>query len=72
MNDFEARIMQLKRMHEYIIGLNNADAYYEWTMNGIPDCPREEEFEFFAEDEERYMGVWKLFMCIMGTYPNEN
>ena len=48
MNDLTRRITVLKNCHEIMRHLNNEEAYFEWITDGVPDCPREEDFELLA------------------------
>ena len=51
---YKTRLHNAKLMHETMLCMNNEMAYYHWIYE-MPDCPCEDDFEWFAEDEERYM-----------------
>ena len=58
----ESRIKQLKAMHEVMINANDENIYMSWISCGVPDCPREDDYEFIAEDNEEYNEVIDLFV----------
>ena len=49
--NYEIRLKNVKLMHNTMIDMNNENAYMAWIWE-MPDCPMEEDFEYFAEDEE--------------------
>lgn len=57
----EQRIEQLKHMHELMALANNESIYMKWITLGVPDCPMEDDFEFIAEDNDRYNETVDLF-----------
>ena len=57
----EQRIEQLKHMHELMALANNENIYMKWITLGVPDCPMEDDFEFIAEDNDRYNETVDLF-----------
>lgn len=59
------RIEQLKLMHQLMCKANDEATYMRWAMCGVPDSPREDDFEFIAEDDERYEECFDLFMKLM-------
>lgn len=61
----EQRIEQLKHMHELMTLSNDENIYMTWICCGVPDCPMEDDFEFIAEDDERYNEVFDLFVKLI-------
>ena len=68
MNDLTRRITVLKNCHEIMRHLNNEEAYFEWITDGVPDCPREEDFESICENDSFYLDCLELFSKIFKTY----
>ena len=68
MNDLARRITVLKNCHEIMRHLNNEEAYFEWIINGVPDCAREEDFEFICENDSFYLACLELFSKIFKVY----
>ena len=58
----EARILQLKAMHEVMLNANDENIYMSWITCGVPDCPSDDDYEFIAEDDETYNEVVDLFI----------
>lgn len=61
------RIEQLKHMHELMTLSNDEGIYMTWIMCGVPDCPMEDDFEFIAEDDERYNETVDLFCKLINN-----
>jgi hypothetical protein len=57
----DARIAQLKAMHELMINANDEGIYMTWIICGVPDEPMEEDFEYIAEDDKAYEECFDLF-----------
>ena len=57
----KTRVELLKGMHAYIINLRNESIYGAWILTGIPDSPMEEDFEFFALDDDEWIYICRLF-----------
>lgn len=57
----KTRVELLKGMHAYIINLGDESIYEAWILTGVPDCPNEEDFEFFATDNDEWNYVVRLF-----------
>ena len=57
----KTRVELLKGMHAYIINMGDESIYETWILTGIPDCPDEEDFEFFATDDNEWVHICKLF-----------
>lgn len=55
------RVELLKGMHTYIINLGDESIYGAWILTGIPDCPDEDDFKFFATDNEEWNYIIRLF-----------
>lgn len=64
----ETRKDLLKAMHLLMQHMNNEDAYYNWIVTGVPDCPSEDDFESIAEDDEEFNETADLFMKIVHAY----
>ena len=52
----------VKALNELILGLGDEDLIEVWLMNGVPDCPSEEDFEFIANDQEAFDETVNLFV----------
>lgn len=61
----DTRIMQLKAMHELMVNSNDEDIYMTWISLGVPDEPRESDFEFVAEDDASYHECFDLFVKLI-------
>ena len=61
----EFRIAQLKAMHNVICKANDETLYMSWITCGVPDCPQDDDFEFIAEDDERYNETVDLFVKLV-------
>ena len=61
----DARIDQLKAMHELMLGANDEGIYMSWIVTGVPDCPSEEDFEFIALRDESYNECFDLFLKLI-------
>ena len=57
---FNARIAQLKAMHELISNANDESIYMSWIYL-MPDGATEEDFEYIALDDDLYNECWDLF-----------
>lgn len=47
------RLEFVKAMHEIVCALNNEGYYYDRWINVMPDCPTEEDFEDFTEEDNK-------------------
>ena len=56
-----SRLNLVHQMHTYIINTGDEDIYDIWNTDGIPDCPCEEDFEFFADDPAEFKELCILF-----------
>jgi hypothetical protein len=71
MNDrYEIRLNNVKLMHDTMTDMNNEDAYMVWIWE-MPDCPNEDDFEWFAEDEDRYIELYNYFMKLLKRYAKD-
>ena len=52
----------IKALNEIILGLGDEDLTDIWLMNGVPDCPSQEDFEFIANDRDSFDEVVNLFV----------
>lgn len=66
----ESRIKTIKAMHNVMVDMNNEDAYMAWIWE-MPDCPCEEDFEWFAEDIDRYEELCNYFMKLLKRYAKD-
>ena len=69
-NGYEIRLNNVKLMHKTMLDMNNEDAYMAWIWE-MPDCPNEDDFEWFAEDEDRYMELYNYFMKLLKHYAKD-
>jgi hypothetical protein len=61
------RLEAVKLMHETMICMNNENAYFTWIWT-MPDCPTEEDFEWFADDEYQYNDLYGTFLRLVDRY----
>jgi len=64
---YEIRLNNVKLMHETMLSMNNENAYLSWIYE-MPDEPCEEDFEWFAEDEDRYIELYLYFIRLLISY----
>lgn len=57
----KTRVELLKGMNTYMLQLGNETLLGTWFLTGIPDCPDEEDFEFFATDDDEWNYIVRLF-----------
>lgn len=57
----KTRVELLKGMNTYMLQLGNETLLGAWLLTGIPDCPDEEDFEFFATDDNEWNYICRLF-----------
>lgn len=69
-NGYKIRLNNVKLMHETMMSMNNENAYMAWIYE-MPDCPNEGDFEWFAEDEERYAELYDYFMKLFKRYAKD-
>jgi hypothetical protein len=60
----EARITQLKAMHDLMCEANDEGIYMTWIYR-MPDCPSEEDFIDVAMDDEQYNECFDLFVKLI-------
>lgn len=65
----DARITQLKAMHNLMIEANDEGIYMTWIYR-MPDCPTEEDFIDIALDDEQYNGCFDLFVKLIAKEGN--
>lgn len=68
--NYEIRLKNVKLMHNTMIDMNNENAYMAWIWE-MPDCPYEEDFEWYAEDEDRYMELYTYFTKLLKRYAKD-
>lgn len=57
----KTRIDLAKQMNEFIINLGDEDIWEAWITTGIPDAPQEDDYEFFANDDDEWNELCGLF-----------
>ena len=57
----KTRVKLLHNMNDYILQLGDETLIGAWFIAGIPDCPDEEDFEFFATDDDEWVYICRLF-----------
>ena len=67
---YEIRLNNVRLMHETMLDMNNENCYFSWIYE-MPDEPMEEDFEWFAEDEERYMELYLYFVKLLKRYAKD-
>ena len=65
----DARITQLKAMHELMTEANDENIYMTWIYL-MPDCPSEEDFESIAISDEQYNECFDLFVKLISKKGN--
>ena len=65
----DARVNQLKAMHQLMIEANDENIYMTWIYL-MPDCPREEDFEDIAISDEQYNECFDLFVKLIAKKGN--
>lgn len=65
----DARIRQLKAMHNLMCEANDEGIYMTWIYL-MPDCPAEEDFESIAIDDEQYNECFDLFVKLIAKKGN--
>ena len=60
----DARVAQLKAMHNLMIEANDESIYMTWIYR-MPDCPSEEDFIDIAMDDEEYNACFDLFVKLI-------
>lgn len=58
---FNARVAQLKAMHELVCNANDEHIYMSWIYV-MPDCATEEDIKDIALNDELYNECWDLFV----------
>ena len=57
----KTRIDLAKQMNNFIINLGDEDIWEAWITTGIPDAPQEDDYEFFANDDDEWNELCELF-----------
>lgn len=65
----EARITQLKAMHELMTEANDENIYMTWIYL-MPDCPSEEDMEDIAINDKLYNECFDLFVKLIAKEGN--
>lgn len=51
----------VEEMHIHIIEMGDEEIWWDWIALGVPDEPTEEDFEWFAENDDEWEDLCKLF-----------
>lgn len=65
----DARINQLKAMHDLMCEANDEYIYMAW-INVMPDCPSEEDIRSIALDDALYNECFDLFVKLIAKKGN--
>ena len=65
----DARIAQLKAMHNLMCEANDESIYMTWIYL-MPDCPTEEDFIDIAIDDKMYNDCFNLFVKLIAKEGN--
>lgn len=65
----EARINQLKAMHDLMLEANDEGIYMTWIYL-MPDCPSDVDFEDIAIDDKAYNECFDLFVKLIAKKGN--
>lgn len=65
----DARITQLKAMHELMTEANDENIYMTWIYL-MPDCPSEEDFESISISDDQYNECFDLFVKLIAKKGN--
>ena len=69
-HQYNARMAQLKAMHELMCNANNELIYMSWITTGVPDCPSEDDFQYIATDDDSYNECFDLFVRLIRKEDN--
>lgn len=64
-----ARIAQLKSMHNLMCEANDESIYMTWIC-WMPDCPSDDDFIFVALNDEQYNECFDLFVKLIAKNGN--
>lgn len=64
MTHYDRKIALVKRMDKIVTSLNDEELIESWLIGGCPDCSTEEDYKWFAEDEEEFLDLVSLFTRI--------
>lgn len=67
----ENDVAELKLMHHIMMSMNNEDAYYSWTMTGVPDGATEEDYIDIASDPEEFTECKHVFDEVFSDYASD-
>lgn len=65
----DARITQLKAMHDLMCEANDENIYMTWIYT-VPDCPSHEDFVSIAINDEEYNACFDLFVKLIAKKGN--
>lgn len=68
----KTRLSLVHQMHDYIMNTGDEEIFEIWLRDAIPDCPCEEDFEFFAEDADEFKELCNLFGKLVYVDETEN
>lgn len=66
------RLSLVHQMHDYIMNTGDEEIYETWMTVCIPDCPDEEDFEFFANDPDEFKSMCEVFGRLVYRDETEN
>lgn len=66
----ETKVYLLKMMNQYIIDLGDKDIWMDWIALGIPDEPQEDDYLFFAENDDQWVYICDLFSKLVNGEEN--
>lgn len=65
----QARVDQLKAMHNLMLNANDESIYMSWIYT-MPDCPTEEDFIDIAMDNDSYNDCFDKFVRLIAKNGN--
>lgn len=68
----KTRLALVHQMHEYIMNTGDEEIFEVWMRDCIPDCPCEEDFEYFANDPEEFKIMCEIFGRLVYYDETEN
>jgi hypothetical protein len=57
----KTRLSLVHQMHDYIMNTGDEEIVEIWLRDAIPDCPCEEDFEYFANDASEFRALCEIF-----------
>ena len=66
----DARMSQLKAMHDLMTEANDENIYMRWISIGVPDCPSMDDIKCIALDDDSYNECFDLFVKLIAHSGN--